>query len=145
MVDAAVEAAGSDVAVGEKRGAAAAELAEGGPEAKVQEIEAAEADEGVKDVPDTNDQELEMDEEQAKEAAKKFPIMLGPKTFQSVDTALMYFRGLATSWPEGLQVNEFEHKVLSDLLRKCHPRPRSKIMDGVVGFKVGEKIGQNSK
>lgn len=141
---AAVEAAPVAVAaVGEKRGAASAELAEGGPEAKIQVTEAAENDQEVeqKDEPDA-DADMSLSEHLR---PSSFPVTLGLKTFDSVDMALMYFRSLATSWPEGLLVNEFEHKVLADLLRTCHPRPRSKILDGVVGFKVGMKRQLNSK
>lgn len=68
--------------------------------------------------------------------ASVFPLKLGPCTFESLESALAYFRGLLRVWPENVPLNEYEHLVLSDLLRKCHPRPRSKIGPGIVAFKV---------
>lgn len=150
MGDGAAEveaAAPVEATAGEKRSAATAELDEGGPETKVQETEAPAADAGG------NDKEADAEGDEAAATAKVakgsaascFPVSLGPRTFDSVDTALFYFRNLAKDWPAGQLMNEFEHKVLSDLLKKCHPTPRSKIKDGVRAFKVDTKESYGSK
>lgn len=65
-----------------------------------------------------------------------FPLTLGPRTFPTLDACLSYFRSLLKTWPENVPLNEYEHLVLSDLLKTCHPRPRSKIGPGVVAFKT---------
>lgn len=94
----------------------------------------AEEDAKPDDAADAEDEKPPADTK--KPAPSAFPLKLGPREFDSLDSCLAYFRNLLKIWPENTPLNEYEHLVLSDLLKTCHPRPRSKIGPGVVAFKT---------
>ncbi|KAF4368026.1 hypothetical protein F8388_002637 [Cannabis sativa] len=64
------------------------------------------------------------------------PVQLGPKTFSSSVEMFDYFFKFLHYWPPNLNINEYEHMVLLDLLKKGHAESDKKIGGGVKSFQV---------
>jgi hypothetical protein len=67
---------------------------------------------------------------------KPGPVSLGPKTFGSSVEMFDYFFKFLHYWPANVNVNQFEHMVLLDLLTKGHEDHVNKIGAGVEAFQV---------
>lgn len=74
-------------------------------------------------------------EEQKKEEEKEF-VKLGPKNFGSSVEMFDYFLKLLHSWLPCIDINEYEHMALLDLLIKGHAEADKKIGEGVHAFQV---------
>ncbi|KAG6486217.1 protein EMBRYO DEFECTIVE 514-like [Zingiber officinale] len=61
---------------------------------------------------------------------------LGPKVFGSATEMYRYFLKLVHSWSANLDLNQYEHLVLLDLLKKGHPESTIKIGEGIKAFQV---------
>ena len=72
----------------------------------------------------------------AKTETPSIPVQLGPKTFRTGREAVSYFSKLVSDFPEGFDLNEYEHAVILDLLVKGHADAAAKQGSGVAGFRV---------
>ncbi|VFQ86640.1 unnamed protein product [Cuscuta campestris] len=64
------------------------------------------------------------------------PVTVGPKTFGSSVEMFDYFHKLLHTWSTNVNLNEYEHRVLLELLNKGHAEFARKIGAGVGGFQV---------
>ncbi|XP_010916681.1 uncharacterized protein [Elaeis guineensis] len=86
---------------------------------------------------DSNADEKEEEEGGGGEEEKKsMKVCLGPKAFDSSKEMFDYFFKLLRQWSPNLDINEYEHMVLLDLLQKGHPEPEKKIGEGIQAFQV---------
>lgn len=67
---------------------------------------------------------------------KSGPVTVGPKTFGSSVEMFDYFHNLLHTWSPNVNMNEYEHMVLLELLNKGHAESARKIGGGVGGFQV---------
>jgi hypothetical protein len=63
-------------------------------------------------------------------------VKLGPKTFKNGDEAVGYFAKLLSEARDNRELNEYESRVLWDLLCYGHADPQKKVAGGAVGFTV---------
>ncbi|KAJ0988551.1 hypothetical protein J5N97_006907 [Dioscorea zingiberensis] len=70
------------------------------------------------------------------EEGSEGPKTLGPKVFGSSVEMFDYFMNLLHSWSTNLNINEYEHLVLLDLIKKGHPEPDKKIGVGIEAFQI---------
>ncbi|MED6184724.1 hypothetical protein PIB30_050285 [Stylosanthes scabra] len=79
------------------------------------------------------EQRLEnIDEPKGSEEAVK----LGPKSFHSSTDMFNYFYSFLHIWPHNLNINQYEHLVLLELLKKGHAESNKKIGVGIRAFQV---------
>ncbi|KAK9278452.1 hypothetical protein L1049_028017 [Liquidambar formosana] len=78
-------------------------------------------------------EEKEKEKEKEKESGL---VSLGPKNFGSSVEMFDYFYKFLHYWPPNLNVNEYEHMVLLELLKKGHAEPDKKTGGGVHAFQV---------
>ncbi|RDX71997.1 Protein EMBRYO DEFECTIVE 514 [Mucuna pruriens] len=74
--------------------------------------------------------ELEEDEEEMK------PVKLGFKSFATSVEMFDYFYNLLHTWPPYVNLNEYEHRMLLELLKKGHAEADEKIGGGIRVFQV---------
>ncbi|GJP36642.1 hypothetical protein CLOM_g21126 [Closterium sp. NIES-68] len=124
------EAAGGDAAPVAEDTAGKKRKAEG--EAGEEEAGAKEADE-VK----ASEEGVSGDGGDAEGKKKKSgPVVLGPQTFATGLQMFNFFLDLLRGWPVNLDINQYEHMVLLDLLKKGHSDPTSKVGAGVRAFQI---------
>ncbi|KAG2435227.1 hypothetical protein HXX76_007309 [Chlamydomonas incerta] len=109
--------------VKEEQAAAEEEAAGEGGEGE----DAEEAEEGGEDAPASADK---------KRPADSGPMSLGYKLFNSGKEAAAYFKLLQHSTSLDTDMNEYEYRILLDLLQKGHPSADSKIGCGLRSFQV---------
>ncbi|KAJ4820379.1 nuclear RNA polymerase D1A [Rhynchospora pubera] len=63
-------------------------------------------------------------------------VKLGPKVFTSSLEMFEYFFKLLHNWGTKLDINQYEHMALRDLLKKGHSEPERKIGKGIEAFEV---------
>ncbi len=71
-------------------------------------------------------------------------IKLGFKTFKSVGTAREYFKALLATWPVKVDMNEYEHRAVLDLLKQ-HPDHERKLGVGAKAFQVCVACGPQQR
>ncbi|KAK9816400.1 hypothetical protein WJX74_008289 [Apatococcus lobatus] len=64
------------------------------------------------------------------------PVHIGFKQFDSAEAALKYFYDLVKCLRREQDINEYEHKMVYDLLEKGHPSAAQKIGCGVAAFQI---------
>ncbi|KAK7330355.1 hypothetical protein VNO77_24547 [Canavalia gladiata] len=74
--------------------------------------------------------------EEEEEKKPSGPVKLGFKNFASSVEMFDYFYGFLHAWPPYLNVNEYEHKMLLELLKNGHSEPDNKIGGGIHAFQV---------
>ncbi|CAI7761250.1 unnamed protein product [Closterium sp. NIES-53] len=67
---------------------------------------------------------------------KSGPVVLGPQTFATGLQMFNFFLDLLRGWPVNLDINQYEHMVLLDLLKKGHSDPTSKVGAGIRSFQI---------
>ncbi|KAL5722807.1 hypothetical protein ACHQM5_006279 [Ranunculus cassubicifolius] len=82
------------------------------------------------------EEEKSVEEERLEEEVKKGPVDLGPKSFGSSEEMFNYFHKFVHYWPMNFDINQYEHMVLMELLKKGHPEPEKKIGAGIRAFQV---------
>ncbi|XP_010257491.1 PREDICTED: protein DCL, chloroplastic-like [Nelumbo nucifera] len=100
-------------------------------EERLEKLQQSEEDDEVKEDGKEKDEEQEKEEEK-----KEDPVSLGPKKFSSSEDMFNYFYKLLHYWPPNINVNEYEHMVLLDLLKKGHAEAEKKLGGGVGAFQV---------
>ncbi|CAL0319901.1 unnamed protein product [Lupinus luteus] len=73
------------------------------------------------------------------------PVNLGFKQFESSVEIFDYFYKFLHAWPLYVNVNEYEHKMLLELLKNGHQEPDKKIGQGVCAFQVRNHPAYKSK
>eukprot|EP00899_Mesostigma_viride_P007458 jgi/Mesvir1/16713/Mv15104-RA.1 len=90
---------------------------------------------------DNDEEEKEGDgekdgEDEAKKQKTMEPIQLGPKIFKKARSMYSYFHDLLVKYPPNQDLNEYEHQVVLDLLKKGHVDAAGKIGPGVRAFQI---------
>ncbi|XP_019199955.1 PREDICTED: protein DCL, chloroplastic-like [Ipomoea nil] len=73
---------------------------------------------------------------EGKKDDKSGPVTLGPKSFGSSVEMFEYCYKLLHHWAPNLDINEYEHMVLLELIKKGHADPQKKIGQGIGAFQV---------
>eukprot|EP00192_Tetraselmis_astigmatica_P015496 CAMPEP_0117666064 /NCGR_PEP_ID=MMETSP0804-20121206/10161_1 /TAXON_ID=1074897 /ORGANISM="Tetraselmis astigmatica, Strain CCMP880" /LENGTH=180 /DNA_ID=CAMNT_0005473553 /DNA_START=141 /DNA_END=680 /DNA_ORIENTATION=+ len=71
-----------------------------------------------------------------KRGEESVPLKLGFKTFNNASEATNYFCNLLRTFSSDLDINDYEHAALLDLLQKGHPNAEAKIGAGVKAFQI---------
>ncbi|XP_038984497.1 protein EMBRYO DEFECTIVE 514-like isoform X2 [Phoenix dactylifera] len=87
---------------------------------------------------DSKEEEEEEEEEEGggREDKESMTVSLGPKVFDSSKEMFDYYFNLLRHWSLNLDINEYEHMVLLDILQRGHPEPDKKIGEGIRAFQV---------
>ncbi|KAK9868901.1 hypothetical protein WJX84_010475 [Apatococcus fuscideae] len=67
---------------------------------------------------------------------KDEPVQIGYKVFQTPEAALKYYYDLVKCLRREQDINEYEHKMVFDLLERGHPAAAQKIGCGVAAFQI---------
>ncbi|XP_010258340.1 PREDICTED: uncharacterized protein LOC104598124 [Nelumbo nucifera] len=83
-----------------------------------------------------NEEEEEVKEAEKEEEKKTEPVSVGPKNFSSSEEIFNYFYKFLHCWPPNVNVNQYEHMMLLNLLEKGHADAERKLGGGVDAFQV---------
>ncbi|CAI5463391.1 unnamed protein product [Closterium sp. Yama58-4] len=130
------EATGGDAAPAGEDAAPAGE--DGGSKKRKAEGEAGEEEGDTKETVEVKPSEegAKGDGGDAQAKKKSGPVVLGPQTFATGLQMFNFFLDLLRGWPVNLDINQYEHMVLLDLLKKGHSDPTSKVGPGIRSFQI---------
>ncbi|KAG6553895.1 hypothetical protein Mapa_004812 [Marchantia paleacea] len=94
---------------------------------------------------DDDSKRLKADDNGKEEKDPVAPVKLGPKLFHSGIEMFTYFYDLLHGWVANVDINKYEHMVLSDLITKGHRDAESKVGSGIKAFQIRFHTGWHSR